>query len=897
MKEGIPGIYLLSRYMFLRIGLALIQITHYSNAKRKALYSKNMNKYILLLIISIYSIYSVPVLAQNSKPKIENTPSWVNVINTPKGRETVSGNGSQNTEHLLIDRQDHTGVGEEFYHLARRILNEASVEENGTLTVTFDPTYQELVFHKVDLIRDGEKINCLDPSTIQVIQPERSLENNLYTGDLSAIIFLDDLRVGDVLEYSLTLRGSNPLLAGHYWNHFGLGWSTHVEKQYYRIVWESGKNLRWRTHGLELRPQILKEKKATEYIWELGPQPAIDIEDQIPFAYEPYPYLEASSFASWSEVVEWALPLYPMKQNLISQAMSRKLEQWKAQYTSYEERVLHTIQFIQDKVRYLGIEIGPNSHRPTPPSETYNRRYGDCKDKSYLLCVLLGDLGIKAWPVLVNQTLRGGTAHHLPSPFVFNHAIVVFQLAGETYWIDPTLSSQGGTLRSRYLPEYALGLVIRPGVQSLEAIPSPTLDKPLTEVHDEFRLKDYESAVSFSITTTYRTSAADHMRATLAEVDHKVLATDFVNFYTRIYPSIRVKSPLKINDNRQANVIEIIESYEIDTFWKEDTEQRRMVASFFPVSIDSALPQPNRRIRKMPLALSYPAWCVHQTQVYLPEHWDIDDASKSIRDAAFSLQCEHRYHNNQVRFRYEYRTHTNEVPPERASTFFARLNEAKDQLGDTLYRPTSAGLGSLNSIHWIFVILFTCYGLLLLVIAIWLIRSPRFKRRNEEGMMLPDEGQEKPRLCGLRGWLILVGIGVVISPLLQTFSFVLNIRAYFSLDVWHNVAVPSGADYHPLFGPLLMIEMLGNQTLIVMSFLTLYLYFAKRSLFPKVYIICSLFTFIFILTDIILSKQIPMIAENPDTGQAREIARAFWRCVIWCPYMLRSRRVRATFVN
>ena len=163
--------------------------------------------------------------------------------------------------------------------------------------------------------------------------------------------------------------------------------------------------------------------------------------------------------------------------------------------------------------------------------------------------------------------------------------------------------------------------------------------------------------------------------------------------------------------------------------------------------------------------------------------------------------------------------------------------------------------------------------------------------------MLPDEGQEKPRLCGLRGWLILVGIGVVISPLIQIVLFARNIEVYFSLDAWHNVADPSGAEYHPLFGPLLMFELLGNQTLIAMSFLILYLYFAKRSLFPIVFIIGSILTFFFLLTDSIISEQIPMIAEGPDSEQGREIARAFLRGVIWCPYMLKSKRVKATFVN
>jgi transglutaminase-like putative cysteine protease len=107
---------------------------------------------------------------------------------------------------------------------------------------------------------------------------------------------------------------------------------------------------------------------------------------------------------------------------------------------------------VQDEVRYLGIELGTYSHTPTGPSKVFERRFGDCKDKTLLLATVLNELGIDARPALVNTDARRALDGWQPSPYAFDHVIVRAELGGKTYWLDPTTPYQRGTLADASVP-------------------------------------------------------------------------------------------------------------------------------------------------------------------------------------------------------------------------------------------------------------------------------------------------------------------------------------------------------------------------------------------------------------------------------------------------------------
>ena len=68
--------------------------------------------------------------------------------------------------------------------------------------------------------------------------------------------------------------------------------------------------------------------------------------------------------------------------------------------------------------------MGKNSYKPHSPDRVMQQRFGDCKDKSYLLCTLLQAMNIEASPVLISTSYKKTITNWLPSPALFDHCTV-----------------------------------------------------------------------------------------------------------------------------------------------------------------------------------------------------------------------------------------------------------------------------------------------------------------------------------------------------------------------------------------------------------------------------------------------------------------------------------------
>ena len=160
-----------------------------------------------------------------------------------------------------------------------------------------------------------------------------------------------------------------------------------------------------------------------------------------------------------------------------------------------------------------------------------------------------------------------------------------------------------------------------------------------------------------------------------------------------------------------------------------------------------------------------------------------------------------------------------------------------------------------------------------------------------------EKSNEKNELKGIKGWLILVGIGVVLSPFRLLFDLSQIYLPLFQDGTWEQLTSPSSEGYNSAFSLLLVGELLFNLMIIVASFYLIYLFFAKKASFPKLYIILMLLTMIFIPLDALLISTLFPDIEVFDPDTMREILRSIIVGLIWIPYMLLSKRVKATFVN
>ena len=129
--------------------------------------------------------------------------------------------------------------------------------------------------------------------------------------------------------------------------------------------------------------------------------------------------------ALWARIGDWyqglASPSTESHQDVA--AAARELVPQGAELTAKLEGVA---AFMQQKIRYVGIEIGIGGLRPHSAEDVFRNRYGDCKDKATLLISMLDALGVRATWVLVD-THRGFVDPGAPS-ISGNHAIAAIEL-------------------------------------------------------------------------------------------------------------------------------------------------------------------------------------------------------------------------------------------------------------------------------------------------------------------------------------------------------------------------------------------------------------------------------------------------------------------------------------
>ncbi|HEX3525627.1 MAG TPA: transglutaminase domain-containing protein [Thermoanaerobaculia bacterium] len=106
-----------------------------------------------------------------------------------------------------------------------------------------------------------------------------------------------------------------------------------------------------------------------------------------------------------------------------------KAQELTAGLSGRRKKIEALLAFVRRQVRYVAVEIGIGGYRPAAPQEVLTRRWGDCKDKAFLLIDLLRAADIEAYPVLILSAERGRVDREFPAP-QFNHAIVAVPADG-----------------------------------------------------------------------------------------------------------------------------------------------------------------------------------------------------------------------------------------------------------------------------------------------------------------------------------------------------------------------------------------------------------------------------------------------------------------------------------
>src|SRR5258706_5384648 len=331
------------------------------------------------------------------------------------------------------------------------------------------------------------------------------------------------------------------------------------------------------------------------YTWERRDVGSTDAEDSTPDWYEPWETVQVTEYGSWSEVAQWADALFRLDDKSHA-AVANLANEIRKSNRGRDAQLVAAIRFVQDDIRYLGIEMGRGSHEPRQPAAVLSQRYGDCKDKALLLAALLRELGIEAYPALVNTKLRAHLDGFLPSPFLFDHVITQVVDGGKTYWIDGTLADQGGTLATIDTPSDERALIVRADSRAL----APIVVRSHGSINVEEIISSGKQRMTLEVTSTYSGRDADGMRAELAGQSLADVAKTHLNRYAADHPRIEALGAPSIDDDRLGAGIVLHERYAIRDLWTNGSW------TYYPRAVEQHLTRPDTLVRSMPLTVDYP---------------------------------------------------------------------------------------------------------------------------------------------------------------------------------------------------------------------------------------------------------------------------------------------------
>lgn len=640
--------------------------------------------FIFIALLSNLS-YSAPL----PTVEIKQTPEWV-IKHDIKAQKEIPVSEIVDGEYFLhVDKQIKVENGKQneyFERYAILVKNEAGMDSVSQFSITFDPSYEQIVMHYVRVKRGNQLINKTNDIQIELLRREKRLESLIYDGRYTANIIIEDVRIGDIVEYAYTTIGENPIYQNHFSYNLWVNWRVPVERLTFRLKWPANRSLFIKNYQSDAELTIIEDGEDKVYSLDLKKIKKINYDSNTPVWYTPFGTIQLSEFNTWKEVINWALPLYESgyrKYPEIESIAKNIVEK----HDNDTDRFMAMLNLIQKEIRYLGIEMGVNSHKPSRPDETLTRRYGDCKDKTVVLICLLRAAGIDARPVLVNTKMRHKLKELQPKINAFNHVLVKAEVANKTVWADPTRIYQGNNFSWLYQPDYGYALIIDPTVSDLTLMPDNSRFSEV-KINETISLLSGKGApADYEIETAYQGIDAEKMRYRLAEEGRQNVEDGFLEFYSRYYSKIEKKQNINIDDNKGKNQIRLKEYYLLNNFWEKDESTHESTGSIYSNGIASYLKSPSQVQRTQPLALTHPVSVSQSITVLFPEPWAVEQFN-FIEDNPyfhFSAKVSYESNNKSAKLVYTYKSKTDNVPPNGIDSYLEALKRANNNIDYELY--------------------------------------------------------------------------------------------------------------------------------------------------------------------------------------------------------------------
>jgi len=278
-------------------------------------------------------------------------------------------------------------------------------------------------------------------------RPEGNRASSIYDDREDLVVIYSDVKVGSLVEVVVLREELEPRVTGEVsgvmsWGKSG--WPTVQRRKVVGVDAEMNQRLKILPIGKAVpTAKISQAKGLTWYDWTARDLASRPYEVNRPSSLQTGPSIWYTSFQSWEQVGQWYGQLVE-PQGLMESPLRAEVEKAVGDLSEPREVLKALFPLAAKKVRYTGLEFGHSGIFPYSCNQVWDRKYGDCKDKSVLLVSMLKSRGIKAWVGLVNTEGEGLIPREAPGTRMFDHAIAIVDVdpgeGEELVFCDPTMS-------------------------------------------------------------------------------------------------------------------------------------------------------------------------------------------------------------------------------------------------------------------------------------------------------------------------------------------------------------------------------------------------------------------------------------------------------------------------
>jgi len=244
-----------------------------------------------------------------------------------------------------------------------------------------------------------------------------------YEEDINSYISLPDWQIQERLEQS-------------------------VQSSSIKVSVDSTAGFRYFSKNIRVSPQIAANGSLITYTWQVNNLKAIKREEEaMPWREIPSVRFSTYSFncfgysgemSSWKKFGDW---IYALNSDIaLSPARVADIKKMTDTIKSDKDKARFLYNYLQQSMRYVGIQLGIGGYKPFAASFVDDKKYGDCKALSNYMRALLNVVGIKAYCALIMAGENGEPADFGFPHNNFNHEILCIPFKNDTTWLECTSS-------------------------------------------------------------------------------------------------------------------------------------------------------------------------------------------------------------------------------------------------------------------------------------------------------------------------------------------------------------------------------------------------------------------------------------------------------------------------